>query len=213
MHATLEAKLTIRKHWRLSAVFTGSLHPGHGKKVDEADLLPGELCAEVFRVGCYTVRSAQRIYQICEPGYSPEQETPAGPKDVELVRKDIAPINTDLRLCFTITTGIGSQPWRNRLRVTHEISARYCAGSNKPFTVICRAAQSRNYTWSEHVGPVYAAKEHLLIPDRQASLFVCCTYVGDSFSADTWYRFPPTGEITTLNLHPYDSHADGARFI
>lgn len=211
-HSSLESKLAIRKHWRLSAVFTGSLHPGHGRKVDEADLLPGELSAEVFRVGCHTVRSALRVYQVSEPGYSPEQEIPAGPEDVALVRKDILPENLPHRLGVTMTAGIGFRPWQNRLRVTHEISARHRGDSSDAFTVICRTAQSRNHTWSEHIGPVYAAKEHLLIPDKQASLFVCSTYVGDSFSTDTWYKFDPDGRITTLSLHPYDSDIGNARF-
>lgn len=212
MHSTLDAKLTIRSHWKLSAVFTGTLRPDHGKKVDESDLLPGELNAEIFFVGCYTVRSAQRIYQVCEPGYSPEQEIPAAPEDVELVRKDIAPVNVDPRLDFTMSTGIGFQSWRNRLRVTHEISARYQDNPSGSFTMICRAAESRNLRWSEHIGPICAAKEHIMVPDKQASLFVCSTYVGDSFSADTWYKLDPAGEITTLSLHPYDSESDKARF-
>ena len=212
MPSTFEAKLTIRKHWKLSAAFTGSLHPGHGKKVDEADLLPGQLSAEIFHVGCYTVRSAQRIYQVCEPGYSPEQEIPATLEDVELVRKDIAPISAVPRLGFTMTTGIGLQPWRNRFRVTHEISARHQDNPSGLFTMICRAAESINSRWSEHIGPICAAKEHIVIPNRKASLFVCSTYVGGSFSADTWYKLDPAGEITTLSLHPYDSESDKARF-
>lgn len=212
MHSTLDAKLTIRSHWKLSAVFTGTLRPDYGKKVDESDLLPGELNAEIFFVGCYTVRSAQRIYQVCEPGYSPEQEIPAAPEDVELVRKDIAPVNVDPRLDFTMSTGIGFQSWRNRLRVTHEISARYQDNPSGSFTMICRAAESRNLRWSEHIGPICAAKEHIMVPDKQASLFVCSTYVGDFFSADTWYKLDPAGEITTLSLHPYDSESDKARF-
>ena len=29
---------------------------------------------------------------------------------------------------------------------------------------------------------------------------------------DTWYKLNPTGKITTLRLHPYDSNVDKARF-
>lgn len=213
MNSKLDGKLTIRKHWKLSAVFTGSLRPDHGKKVNGADLLPGELNAEVFRVGCYTVRSAQRIYQICEPGYSPEEEVPASPEDMELVRKDIVPVNVDPLLNVTMSTGVGFQSLRNRLRVTHEISARHQDNPSGAFTMICRAAESRNSTWSEHIGPVMTAKEHIAIPDKHASLFVCNTYVGDSFSVETWYKLDSAGEITPLSLHPYDSDADKARFI
>ena len=212
MPTTLDAKLTIRKHWKSSAVFTGSLCPGQGQKVAEADLLPGELSAEVFRVGCYTVRSAQRIYQIYEPGYSPEEEVPASAEDMELVRKDIVPVNVDPRLNVTMSIGVGVQSWRNRLRVTNEISARHQDNPNGAFTMIRRAAESRNSTWSEHIGPVMTAKEHIAIPDKHASLFVCNTYVGDSFSVDTWNKLDPAGEITTLSLHPYDSENDKSRF-
>lgn len=208
----IEAELTLRTHWKPLAVFTGFWHPDHCKQVSESELLPGELSAVTFKVGRYTVRSAQRVYQIHEPGYFPEMETPASPEDVELVRKDIAPVNVDPRLDFTMSTGIGFQSWRNRLRVTHEISARYQDNPSGSFTMICRAAESRNLRWSEHIGPICAAKEHIMVPDKQASLFVCSTYVGDFFSADTWYKLDPAGEITTLSLHPYDSESDKARF-
>lgn len=214
MPTPLDAKNTIRKHWKLSAEFTNSLHLEHGEKVDETDLLPGESSAEIFHVGCYTVRSAQRVYQVSEPGYTPEKEIPADPEDVELVRKDKSPVSTDPQLSVSATvTGIEFQSWRNRLRVTHEISARHQDNSNGSFTMICRAAEARNFSWSECIGPIMTAKEHIAVPDKHASLFVCNTYVGSSFSADTWYKLDPTGEITTLRLHPYDSQRDKARFM
>ena len=208
----IEAELTLRTHWKPLAVFTGFWHPDHGKQVSESELLPGELSAVTFKVGRYTVRSAQRVYQIHEPGYIPEMEIPASSEDVELVRKDIVPVNVDPRLNFTMSTGVGLQPWRNRLRVTHEISARHQDNPSGAFTMICRATEARNYTWTEHIGTICAAKEHIAVPDKRASLFVCSTYVGDSFSVDTWYKLDPAGKITTLSLHPYDSDIDKARF-
>ena len=208
----IEAELTLRTHWKPLAVFTGFWHPDHCKQVSEDELLPGELSAVTFKVGRYTVRSAQRVYQIHEPGYIPEMEIPASSEDVELVRKDIAPVNVDPWLNFTMSTGVGLQPWRNRLRVTHEISARHQDTPGGAFTMICRAAEARNYTWTEHIGTICAAKEHIAVPDKRASLFVCSTYVGDSFSVDTWYKLDPAGKITTLSLHPYDSDIDKARF-
>ena len=42
MPTTLDAKLTIRKHWKPSAVFTGSLCPGQGQKVAEGELVEAE---------------------------------------------------------------------------------------------------------------------------------------------------------------------------
>lgn len=212
MRSKLEAELTIRKHWKLSAAFTGSLHPGRGKKLTETELLPGELSAELFQVGCYTVRSAKRVYQVCEPGYSPEEERPASPEDVALVRKDMPPEIADPRLSFIMAHSVCFQSWRDRLRVTHEISAKHQSSLDGSFTVICRAAESRSYTWSETIGMICVAKEHIAIPNGHASLFVCNTYMGDSFTADTWYKLDPTGKITTLSLHPYNSDIDKARF-
>lgn len=208
----IEAELTLRTHWKPLAAFTGFWHPEHGKQVSESELLPGELSAVTFKVGRYTVRSAQRVYQIHEPGYIPEMETPASSEDVELVRKNIVPVNAGPQVSFAMTTGIGFQPWRDKLRVTHEISARHQDNPSGTFTMICRAAEARNYTWTEHIGTICAAKEHIAVPDKRASLFVCSTYVGDSFSVDTWYKLDPTGKITTLSLHPYDSDIDKARF-
>lgn len=93
-----DAKLTIQKHWKHSAIITGSLHFGYGQKLMETELLPGELSAEIFQVGCYTVRSTKRVYQVCESVvYSPEKEHPASPKDVSLVKKEMPPETAGLR--------------------------------------------------------------------------------------------------------------------
>lgn len=160
----------------------------------------------LFQVGCYTVRSAQRVYQIYDPGYSPERETPATPEEVALVQKDMSQGPVALML--------GAFSWQGRLRITHEISARHQDSPDSPFTVICRATQSRDggRSWSERIMAVLTAKKHLAMPDKSASLFVCNVYIGDSFSSDTWYKLDPDGKIKTLSLHPFDSNADKARF-
>lgn len=203
---------TIRNHWSKAVVFTGSWEGKEGKEVPAERLLPSELSAVLFQVGCYTVRSAQRVYQICEPGYSPERETPASSEEVELVQKDIA--HNANRLGLTVYGGYGWSPWQNRLRVTHEISARHQDSPDSLFTVICRAAQSRDggISWSERITAVLTAKKHLAVPGKSASLFVCNRYVGSSFSSDTWYKLDPDGKTETLSLHPFNSDADKARF-
>ncbi len=194
----------IRKHWSRTAVVTDSWRGKEGREAEE--LLPGELSAVVFEVGCYTVRSAQRVYQIYEPGYSPEKETPASPEEAALVRKDIS--QRARAVMF------GASSWRNKLRVTHEISARRKDSPDSPFTVICRAAESRDggRSWSERIAEVFTAKKHIAMPDKDACLFVCNLYVGDSFSVDTWYKLDPAGKIQTLTLHPFNSKVDKARF-
>ena len=207
---------TIREHWHRAAVFTDSWEGKEGTAVPTDKLLPGELSAMLFQVGCFTVRSAQRVYQIHEPGYSPEKETPATPKEVALVRKVMSRDKNPLPSIMPLL-GLGpvcpvGSPWQNKLRITHEISARHQDNPDSPFTVLCRAAQSRNFAWSEQITTVLLAKKHLAMPDKSASLFVCNLYAGSSFSSETWYKLSPDGEIKILSLHPFDPDMNKARF-
>ena len=204
-----EDRVMIQNHWKDTAVFTDALHIEAwewgeiGKKVPEGKLLPGELSAVTFPAGCYTVRSAQRVYRIYGSGYFPEKETPSSREDTERVRKDVTPMGT---------IGPLSPAWCDALRVTHEISARHNDAPEGKFTYICRAAEARTGRWKEHISAIYSVKESKFTPDEYASLLVCLAFAGDSHGADTWYKLDPTGKITTLRLHPYDSDADKARF-
>lgn len=192
----------IRKHWNRAAVLTAAWRSiTNEQEVSEAELLPGELSAVTYQVGCYTIRSAWRVYRVYKPGYNPELETPANQEEVEYF-KNISP------------THVGAPKFNDQLlRITNEISAKHNSNPNNRFSYICRAAQSIHYSWSEQIKAVYTAKEHNLIPDEYASLFVCNTYVGDSFCADSWYKLDPTGKITKLELHPFDSDINNACFI
>lgn len=209
MNVRNEDRDVIQKHWKDTAVFTGALHiePWEwgeiGTKVPEGELLPGELFATTFSVGCYTVRSAQRVYRIYEPGYSPEMDTPISQEETELIKKDIRPIEI---------TGTLFPAWCDGLRVTHEISAKHNDAPEGKFAYICRAAEASNGRWKEYISAIYSAKESEFIPHEYASLLVCLAFGGDSHGVDTWYKLDPTGKITTLRLHPFDSNQNEARF-
>lgn len=196
----------IRERWGQNTVFADAWNTnrsGHLRQeketefqaVLEAELLPGELSAVTFRVGCYIVRKALRIYNIHGPVYSPELETPAKETDAALVRRD-------LNLDNGCAIGLGLRPsWEDRLRVTQEISARHCDSPSSSFTYICRAAEARDHRWCEIIGPIYTAKVSASIPDEYASLLVCLTFVGSSHTDDTWHRLDPTGKITTFTTN------------
>lgn len=207
-----DAKATLWKHWYPTAVFTGSWYSGQEKKMDSAKLLQGELSAKTSTVGCYLVRSAIRVYKIHEPGYCPELEVPADQNDMDLLWQYINEWgNLDDFLAMDAWCAVG-RPWSQRLRITHEISARHKDDPNPEFVYITRTAQARNLMWHESINCICTAKENVFVPDRNASLFVCNTYVGDSFSVDTWYQFSRFGKITRLELHPFNSKQDEARF-
>ena len=195
MDVRSEDRVMIQKHWKDTAVFTDALYIEPwvwgeiGKKVPEGELLPGELSAVTFPAGCYTVRSAQRVYRIYGTGCFPEKETPASREETERVRKDVTPMGT---------IGPLFSAWCDELRVTHEISARHNDAPEGKFTYICRAAEAQNGRWKEHISAIYSVKESEFIPDEYASLMVCLAFAGDSHGSDTWYKFDPTGKITTL---------------
>lgn len=184
----------IRKHWKTEAVFTDAWRPGADeRKVPEEELLPGELSAVVFQVGCYTVRSAQRVYRIHGPEYAPELETPADNEEVEMVRKDLE-TGVEMRK----EADCEAAAWDEKLRVTNEISARHNSDPNTEFIYICRAAETRNASWYEYIGDIYVVKDNAHIPDEYASLLVYSHYEGRSFGFDMWYKFGPTGKLTVL---------------
>lgn len=200
MNKDLEA---IREKWAPDAVITDAYQIRRydwnvlGKKEEsrsiheETHLLKGELSAVTFQVGPYLVRKASRVYNVYEPGYSPEDETPASDEDVEMVREDMQNAR-----------GLGFFPsWSKRLRVTEEISARRLDGSGDAFTYICRAAQARGWQWSEGIGPIYTVKESESTPDESASLLVCLTFYGISQTLDTWYRLDVAGNITVFSVN------------
>lgn len=214
---------TIQKHWSHSVVFTDAwCVDTDEQKLTEEELQQGELWAVTFRVGCYIVRGARRIYKIYDPGYSPEMEKPADKEEVELVKKDIG--NSYRNKCFRFSIGNGnavivfheraelSYELREKLRDTLEISARHISRPSSEYTYICRAASASSFYWSEKIESIYAVKEHELIPDEYASLLVCMSYLGSSFSSDTWYKLEPTGKITTLRSGAYGIMSDDARF-
>ncbi len=179
-------------------------------KVPEEELLPGEIEAFTFQVGGYIVRSALRVYNIQDPDwYLAEPDAPAERADVGKVRKELLRDEgrkKNIRAGDNIFAAWGDRDvyaetkstWRKRLRITHEISARYNSNPDKSFTYICRAADPMNGKWFEYIGDIYVVKERATDPDESASLLIYFAFTSDFYGVDTWYKFEPDGEITTF---------------
>ena len=214
-HFREDGKNDLRKQYGNAIVFTDTCENPCFHRVETDDLLPGELSAFTFGVGCYTVRTAWRVYKIHEPGYSPEQEMPADKDDVDTVRKDLGDGNVaELTGFLSIAdvsgfANISKYPpeWSDKLRVTHEISAKHTADSDgvffDGFKPVCRATESRNANWSETIGYICAIKDNASLPDNQASIVVSSMYLGSSFSVPHWHKLDYNGELSHISKHPY----------
>ncbi len=208
----------FRRHCDKEPVCIDAWCPGADEnEVPEEDLLPGEIKAVTFRVGCYTVRSALRVYTIQDSDwYLAEVREPADKGDVELVRKDFMLDEGDREAAGVKGGNFASwgnqyaftgyiPPWRDKLRITHEISAKHNSDRDKQSTYICRAADPVNGKWFEYIGDIYAIKERETVSDESASLLIYFVFTSDFYGVDTWYRFAPDGRISTFVsdlIHP-----------
>lgn len=206
-----------------STIFTDTWHLGVDREeVPEGDLFPGELSAVLFRIGCYSVRSAMRVYKVCD-SEGQREKIPADPAEVEAVRKDnyyktfIEPIiSGDIPAAAehpAFTTVIQSPVWRYELCVVHEISAKYIKSADSGFTHICSAMQYINTRdpedvakgpsmpevsgCYEYIGDIYTFKVQESFPDENASLLIYKHCESSRQGVDTWYRFDPSGEIAS----------------
>lgn len=182
----------MKKYWNSAAVFTDVLRSDTEKQeLVETELLQGEMSAISFRVGCYTVRSAQRVYSVHKSDDSIELEIPGSQTEVEYIKNlspafaGIPPLNGTL------------------LRITNEISAKHNVAPNNVFTFVCRTIPQGGVNGCECIGGISTVKENGSIPDEYASLLVYSHFEGGSFGVDTWYKLDPTGKITSLKLHPH----------
>lgn len=214
-------------------IFTDTWHPAvEGEEVPEGDLFPGELSAVFFRVGCYTLRSAMRVYKVHNPDGSKGQgrKIPAELAEVELVRKDnyyktfIEPvISGDIPAAAeypALTTVIQPPVWRYELCVVHEISAKYNKSAGSGFVHICSAMQYINIRdpedmakrslmpevsgCYEYIGDIYTFKAQESFPDENASLLIYKHCESSRQGVDTWYRFDPSGKLASSREIPFE---------
>jgi len=183
---------TLRKHLGNDIIFTGVwTDVADEHQLDDEELFPGELSAAVFTVGCYAVRSAQRVYKKTDGS----EEVPADKEELEQIKNS--------------NSILGFADYKENLRMTHEITARHNSDPEGVFSgnfkYICRATHGRS--WYESIDFICSVKKDSLTSDEYSSLFVLNTYMGDSFSVEDWYKLVPSGEVTTYQIHPYNDES------
>ena len=62
--------------------------------------------------------------------------------------------------------------------------------------------------WTEDISGIFLAKESKDVPDEKASLIAHISWMGSSYSTDTWYKADASGNITRLHLSGYGNSDD-----
>lgn len=193
---------TLRTQLGHDIVFTGMRAEATGeRKIEEEELLEGEICATVFTVGCYAVRIAKCLYvDDARRGVHYTERVPAEPDRTAEYRDAMrsGQAHEGKRLeegCL----------YDREARMVTEVSARYDPGrgdSADGWRNICTAATSCG-TWSESIVYICTVKRNHLIPDEQAALFVSKRFMGSSQAVDYWYKFMPDGDIELYSIGGY----------
>lgn len=172
--------------------------------IQEEELLLGEISAFTFQVGCYTVRSAYRVYMNYEQD-GHYFERPAGKEDVEMVRKDLE-WSSRLKGWFYKDRRSSLPSGLRITRLTYEISAIHNSSYKRVFTYICSIDAEWHISYSEYVKDICTIKENKTVSDECDSLLIYIVYTGSSFGVDTWYRLDPDGKITRFIDHPFSQN-------
>lgn len=185
---------TLHTHLGKNIIFTGLWgNPKEERELEDNELLEGELSAFTFKIGCYVIRSARRLYQDLD-GIHYAERVPATKEMVAEYQKN--------------HTGIKALICENEyLREVHEISAKHVKNQDEisvdEWKHVCFATDS--LSWGESIEFIATVKNDSSIGDEQAELFVLKTYAGSSYGIDYWYKLTPDGKVTEYREHPFDS--------
>ncbi|HWR08947.1 YcjF family protein [Sporomusa sp.] len=189
-------KEDLYKIYGNAAVFTDKCENPYSCQLEPDELLPGELTAVTFTVGCYIVRSALRVYKACD---NLGLEIPADKEELDCVQADLRG-GSGLFSPF-------SPPWHDRLRVTSEISAKHSSDPYGIFTngfkYICRGGHNvENELWSHSIGSICTLKKNILLSDNAADLLILHTNHYFTATSSTWYSLNPQGVLTNAEAQP-----------
>lgn len=192
---------SLKKHW--SEGYTILAHAtDKWQPLPENELLPGEISASITAMGKYIVRSSQRVYEIkCTNDQYAE-----------------VPVSSEIVQQFKGITMFSFQMQRKLkeinnydINIYHEIYVKQEEDEGSDFIRLARARVSRTGAWSESISEIFLAKENKTVPDEMASLLAHVSWIGDSHSTDTWFKFDSNGKMTRLKLGGYGND-EGEKF-
>ena len=180
---------TIHRHLGESVLITGLWEEAKEEiKVEEENLLEGELSAFTFKIGNYFIRSSMRLYQ--------DTDENAYYKRIPATQEQIA--------AYGKPRGYVMLADREGVREVHEILAKYQSvgdSTTEEWNFVCLATEARMCQWSESVDFISTVKRDISESDEREALFVQKTYCGDSFSVLYWYKMTSDGTVTEYWEH------------
>ena len=186
---------TLRKHLGNDIVFTGVWADAtEERQLEESELLPGELSAVTFTLGCYTIRSAQRVYKELKD-YS---EAPADGEDIAYLK--------ELKASPLTGRWIDNYERNEKFYINQEIMAKHNSDPKDVFEgnfkYVCCATEK--YRFPQTINFICTLKESASSSDEHASLFVFIEHICDSFRTEDWYKLTPNGVIRKYGTHSYN---------
>jgi len=182
------------------------------RRIEPGELLDGELSAVTFILGCYTVRSAQRVYKANDNNRT--EEIPADADGLNLVRGELH--KEEIATARKIMGDGGmlaredytrayipetfNRPWLDNFRVTQEISAKHNSDPYGTFTdgfkFVCRAGHVlNNKHWEIKIKSIGAVKKDDTLSDDYADLVVSATNMYITATSQTRYVLTPQGVL------------------
>lgn len=187
----------LKQFWSENYVVLDSISD-NWRSLPDSELLDAEISASVNELGGFILRSSMRAYQI-EHNNDDFREIPA---DTTIIRhfKELAP--------HTISQELSRSEYRD-VHIFHELHFRLKSGGG--FKLLAKAKVPRSMAWTEEISGILLAKESKDVPDEKASLIAHVSWMGSSYSTDTWYKADASGNITRLHLSGYGNSDD--RFV
>lgn len=195
--------------------FSASAHT-----LGENELKEGELSASIYKVGCYTVRIAERVYreEDFEPSFntSEDKEIRLEGKTIkqgEAIKADSADI-PPLKSKYNRPAAKDElEEYRNAVKnpckamvnpplkyqKVQEVTAAYMDGE---FKNVCQTMYAKHGMYTDTLTFMGMIKRNKSVPDSDASLLIGREYVGNSFSIEYYYIFSLDGYIRYFDVGP-----------
>ena len=211
----------VYKHFPEGVVIESAMNSSaSAHTLSENELKEGELSASIYKVGCYSVRIAERVYREgdFEPSFNTSEDTEIrlegkSIKQGEAIKADSADIPPlKSRYCRPAAKD-ELEEYRNAVKNPYiavvnpplkyqkvqEVTVSYMGGE---FKNVCQTMYAKHGLYSDTLTFMGTIKRSESVPDSDVSLLIGRTFVGNSYTIEYYYIFSPDGYIHCFTVDP-----------